>query len=483
MNAPSIRRALLLRCGIGTGVLLCVLSAGVYWLVRQSLYRELDESVTQTAALLANQVEYEDYAITFEWKEGFGTNRSLVENGLFQFWEENTSITTRSAALHSSDLPKFSGIGGEPLFRSISLSDGRRVRALGVRIHPFVLPDEVANMQAKGNVVDPKTMPFTLVVARDAEPISHTLDRLRWVLAAGALLTLGLGFIIIQRIVSVSLRPIDELTAQMKKRAEHQLDSALIVPGELPVELTGLARSFDSLLSRVAATRQRERDFIRHAAHELRTPIAGLRATTDLALSQPRDAAAYVTHLVTCQKSAIDLGELVKRLSALSRIGQENSPPARETFDTGALLTDCLAPFLPLFAERGIAVEMDLSAKPLVVSGDITLTRIIFNNLFENAVCYAASGTKVRVHGGESGGPVEIRIANPAEDLPPNLDRLFEPLFRKEMSRADAGVHLGIGLTLCLEAAAAMGATLRARRTDAGWIEFILKLDSGKLSV
>lgn len=477
MNAPSIRRALLLRCGIGTGVLLCLLSLGVYWLVRQSLFRELDESVTQTAALLANQVEYEDYAITFEWKEGFGTNRSLVENGLFQFWEENTSIITRSAALHSGDLPKFSGIGDEPLFRNILLPDGRRGRAIGLRIHSFVLPEEVANMHARGKVVDPKTMPFTLVVARDAEPIFHTLDRLRWVLAAGVLLTLGLGFIIIQRIVSVSLRPIDELTAQMKERAAHQLDAALIIPGELTVELTGLARSFDSLLSRVAATRQRERDFIRHAAHELRTPIAGLRATTDLALSQPRTAAAYVGHLAACHKVAIDLGELVKRLSALSRIGQENSPPTLETFDTGALLTDCLAPFLPLFVERSIAVETDLSAKPLVAIADVTLTRIIFNNLFENAVCYAASGGKVRIHTCKAGGKVEIRIANPAEDLPPNLERLFEPLFRKEMSRTDAGVHLGIGLTLCLEAASAMGAILRARRTKEGWIEFILKLD------
>ena len=152
MNAPSIRRTLLLACGVSTAALLCVLSAGVYLLVRQSLHRELDESVRQTAALLANQVEFEDYAISFEWKEGVGTNRSLVENGLFQFWEENTHVTTRSAALQSNDLPKFSGIGGEPLFRSFTLPDGRMGRAIGLRIHPFVLPDEIEKMiREKGN--------------------------------------------------------------------------------------------------------------------------------------------------------------------------------------------------------------------------------------------------------------------------------------------------------------------------------------------
>ena len=319
MSTTSIRRTLLLRCGIGTAGLLCLLSAGVYWLVRQSLYRELDESITATASLLANQVEYEDYAITFEWKEGVGTNRALVESSLFQFWEENTNITTRSPALHSSDLPKFSGISVEPLFRSIFLPDGRRARAVGLRIYPFILPLEMEKMKARGNVVNPKTLPFTLVVARDAEPVFHTLDRLRWVLATGSLLTLGLGFIMIQRIVSVTLRPIDELAAQMKERTEHQLDSALVIPDRMPVELSGLANSFDALLSRVATIRERERNFIRHAAHELRTPIAGLRATTELALSKPRTAEEFREHLTVCHNTATELGELIKRLSALAR--------------------------------------------------------------------------------------------------------------------------------------------------------------------
>ena len=281
-----------------------------------------------------------------------------------------TQGTTRSAALHSSDLPKFSGIGGEPLFRSISLPDGRRGRAIGLRIYPFVLPDEIETMKALGNVVDPKTMPFTLVVARDAEPIYHTLDRLRWVLSAGALLTLGLGFVIIQRIVSVSLRPIDELTVQMKDRAEHPLDSALIVPGKMPVELTGLARSFDSLLSRVAAIRQRERDFIRHAAHELRTPIAGLRATTELALSQSRTNGEYRDHLNTCQSTATEMGELVKRLSALARIGQGGEAAKLESLDLAGQLSHCVETFRGLFEERSLALSISSPAERILVRGD-----------------------------------------------------------------------------------------------------------------
>lgn len=476
MNAPSIRRTLLLACGISNAALLCLLSAGVYWLVRQGLYRELDDSIRQTAALLANQVEFEDYTISFEWKEGVGTNRSLVENGLFQFWEENTDVTTRSAALQSSDLPKFSGVGDEPLFRSISLADGRRARAIGLRIHPFVLADEIENMKAQGNVVDPKTMPFTLVVARDAEPVFQTLDGLRWVLFGGAMVTLGLGFMIIQRIVNVSLRPIGELTAQMKDRSKYQLDSALMVPGEMPVELTGLAHSFDSLLARVAAIRQRERDFIRHAAHELRTPIAGLRATTELALSRSRTNEEYHTHLTICQSTATEMAELVKRLSALARIGKSGEVGTLETLDLAGQLSQCVETFRGLFEDRALALSIRSPAEKILVLGDPALAKIIFNNLIDNALSYTPAGGAVRVEIGETATHAELRIANPTEKPPENPSQWFEPLFRSDPSRHDSGAHLGIGLSLSLEAANAMGWSLVARVTAEGWIEMVLRV-------
>lgn len=476
MKPPSIRSVLLVRCGIGAGVLLCFLSAAVYLLVRHSLYRELDKSISQTAAMLADQVEYEDDAISFEWKEGIGTSHALPADGLFQFWDDRSGFTTRSPGLRSRDLPRFSGLDGQPLLRNILLPDGSRGRAIGLRVYPFVLPEELALMKARGSFVDMKSMPHTLVVARSAEPLHHTLKSMEQILACGALLTLGLGFVMIDRAVRLSLRPIDDLAAQMNERTGHQLDAPLAVPRNLPSELSALAKNFDSLLARLAANRQRERDFIRHAAHELRTPVAGLRATTDLALSLPRDAAAYAAHLATCQKTAIDLGELVNRLSALSRIDQTAFPPVLEPVDTKATLLSCMERFAQLFKERGLEVSLDLSDEPLVASGDITLLRIIFDNLLENAVCYARPASEVRVHGAIVGGRVEIRISNLTVGPPGNPDRLFEPLFRKESSRNDAGTHLGIGLTLALSAATSMGASLSGRMITEERIEFVLSV-------
>ncbi len=476
MNPPSIRQRLLLRCGLATGLLLFLLSTGVYLIVRQSLYRELDESIQQTAALLANQVELEGGEINYEWQEGLGTNQAIASDDLFQFWNEKTGVTTRSPDLYHGDLLKFTGEDGRPALRNIRLPGGHRARAVGTRIYPFVLPAEMAAMKERNQVIDPRTLSHILVVARDSEPVHRTLEHLRLILACGAVLMLGIGFMVIERVVRRALRPIDELAEQVHARAEHQLDVALDVPGELPSELAGLAKNFDTLLWRVAAIRQRERDFIRHAAHELRTPIAGLRATTDLALSQPREAAAYAYHLATCQKTAIELGELVKRLSALSRIGQGNSPPVLEAVDLGGLTGECLQAFAGVFEERGLKVKKDFGADPLVAKADRALARIILNNLLDNAASYASEGSEVVIEGSKHAQVVEIRVSNICDDTPGDLNRLFEPLFRKETSRTDSGAHLGIGLTLSLEAAKSMSAGLKSRMAEEKRIEFALTL-------
>ncbi|WP_367870179.1 sensor histidine kinase [Luteolibacter sp. Populi] len=472
---PSIRRSLLLRCGFGVGGLLCLLSAAIYLLVESSLYGELDDSIKQTAAILSNQVELENDTITYEWQEGLGTNRALVEGALFQFWNDSTGATTRSPALHWRDLPLFHGVGGAPLLRNIRLSDGHHARAVGLRIYPFVLPEEVAAMKARGNPIDPATLPQTLVVARDAEPVHHALERLRWMLIVGSLLTLGLGFLLVERAVRVSLRPIHELATDVQERAGHRLDEPLALPEDLPGELRGLATHFNLLLSRVAAIRQRERDFIRHAAHELRTPIAGLRATTDLALSQERDAVAYAGHLAACQKSALELGELVKRLSALARIGQPASPAALEILDVTVLVRECWKSFAVTARERGLILADECGPDPVFVMVDLALLRIVFNNLFDNAVSYAAAPGIVRVSTRKVGGEVEVAIANPTLEPITDTSRLFEPLFRRESSRHDAGSHLGIGLTLSLDAARAMGGSLRAGQAGDG-IELLVAL-------
>jgi len=475
---PSIRRTLLIRCGIGIGLLFAALSVSIYFMVRHGLYEELDQSIAETASILANQMEYEHDGIIFEWEEGLGTNSEITDQALFQYWNERTGLTTRSPALGEDDLPKFSGPDGRLDLENISIP-GRleHARAIGLVIYPYLLPEENLAMMQAGKNFNPKDYPHTLVVARDLTPVLSVLANLAAILSIGTLLTFIGGFLIIHKAIRSSLKSIDELTEHVLTRSENQLDTAMILPGALPSELAPLAASFDSLLSRVAVIRSRERDFIRHASHELRTPIASLSATTELALSKERESAEYRRHLENCAKTASDLNALVQRLSALSRIGGREDAPNIELVSVYKILSACVPSFTWRAEEASIKIITPIGEDSLIALADAVLLRLVFNNLLDNAISYATSHSTVSIEIKRSRNRIETTVTNACEDLPENLDRFFEPLFRRDASRTETeNSHLGIGLTLSREAAAAMDGSLTATRVEQGRICFILSL-------
>jgi len=475
MSHPSIRRNLLVRCSVGVGVLLCILSVVAYLVVRHGLYRELDQSLEQSAALLANEVEIENGTVTYEWQEGLGTNTELTNAGLFQYWDEKSGEATRSPMLDGADLPRFYGINGVPLLTNIVLPNGNRARAIGLRIHPYILPAERERLRLLGAEVDPTSQTQVLVVARDSLRIDAVLDNLSLILAAGGALALILGCYLIDRVVRVSLRPIAELASQVSDRTGQQV-YPLEVSAALPEELTGLTSDLNLLLARISATRDRERDFIRHAAHELRTPIAGLRAAAELALSRPRNAPAYVEHLEICRKSAVQLSDLVQRLTALARYDQPGLVTVPEFFDLSELLDECLRSFAATFSRHCLTVRTTGFQPALYVTADPTLVRIIVINLLENAAAYAPASSEVSVRCESVAGQIHMGICNDLVGPTPEVERLFEPLFRQDQSRSDADAHLGIGLTLSRDAASCMGARLEAHLPEPGRIEFVLSL-------
>lgn len=113
------------------------------------------------------------------------------------------------------------------------------------------------------------------------------------------------------------------------------------MPEELPSELSGLAQNIGLLLNRVAVTRRREQDFIRHA--EL---------------------------LETGRKTSLKLGKLVKRLSGLARIGQSVSFVTQEPLGPDTLLDECIEPFCPAFEKQGLNIlRMRLKASQLAFGG------------------------------------------------------------------------------------------------------------------
>ncbi|MDP4625035.1 MAG: ATP-binding protein, partial [Akkermansiaceae bacterium] len=221
----------------------------------------------------------------------------------------------------------------------------------------------------------------------------------------------------------------------------------------------------------------REKDFIRHASHELRTPIAALGATTELALSRPREAAEYIRHLESCAKTSAELSTLVNSLTALARIGGNNTPPQLVALSFSEILDETLAKFTKPIAANNITIETTGSAPTAL--GDPAMTGIILSNLLDNAISYSAPGSTISINLSAHPDHAEISFTNPSTDLPEDLERLFEPLFRRDSART-SNTHLGIGLTLSREAASAMSGTLTATCPGNGLVCFCLCLPAFK---
>src|SRR3954452_7208907 len=98
-----------------------------------------------------------------------------------------------------------------------------------------------------------------------------------------ALIVLAFAFVAIRSAIEGALRPVAEMTAYAEDWGAHELDRRFGL-GPPRDELTGLAATLDGLLGRIAGSRRHEQRFASEVAHELRTPIAGLRARAELAL-------------------------------------------------------------------------------------------------------------------------------------------------------------------------------------------------------
>ncbi|EYB67097.1 sensor signal transduction histidine kinase [Deinococcus phoenicis] len=291
--------------------------------------------------------------------------------------------------------------------------------------------------------------------ARALGEAQAAFGRALWLLVPLALgLALGLGWTVAGRLLS----PVRTLEGAARAvGAGGELRRPLPGAGEGD-ELARLALTLQETFTRLADARDREQDFLRAAAHDLRSPLTALTARVDAALARDRDAARYRAELR-------EIGTDIARLSGLANhlllLARDPSALAREEVPLRALAADAVDRARELVPEA----DVDLIApQPVMVAGDRVLLGQAIWNLTANAVLHAPGATvTVSVTDDEAGGAaVTVRDDGPGVDAEV-LARLGEAFYRPDVSRAasgpGAGGH-GLGLALVRRAAALHGGTL-----------------------
>ncbi len=358
----------------------------------------------------------------------------------FEVWDSRGAVIERSVALKGDDLPFRFGSLEEPSVFDLPLPDGRHGRAAGIEVP---VDAEAGGDGATGARA-------VVVVAQGREELDQTLRILdRTVLVPGLFATLiavALTWVACRR----SLAPLARIAAKVAAIDASRLNARISEPG-LPRELAPIAGRVDDLLERLESSFERERRMNSSLAHELRTPIAELRAAAEIAKRWPDDPGLARAAVEVSAEVSLRMGTFVSALLKLARVEDGHAEldpqtvPLRLTID--AIWRASAADAAP----REIGFSNEVAADVSVVC-DRELLGIVLGNLLSNAARHADRATTVACRAERSDGSVHCAIENAASGLD---QRDLVPTTTQDVAR-----RAGIGLSLARRAALLLSAPL-----------------------
>ncbi len=285
-------------------------------------------------------------------------------------------------------------------------------------------------------------------------------DRLRVRVAGIAGLTFASLIVGGWFIIGIGLSPLRKLTVAVAQVSER--DFRLVMDKhDLSVELLPIHDKLTQSLDALRIAFEREKEAIADISHELRTPVAGLMATLDVALRRPRTAEQYQKTLEECRAITKQLAHLVERVMTLAYIDSDKSQVTRTDADAAELAEGCAAVIRPLSESQNVTFRTEIET-PTTVATDPDKLREVMINLLHNAVEYNRPGGEIelRVRPAKGGGAI-VEVADTGIGMTPEVQaKIFERFFRADPARTHTGVHAGLGLAIVKEYVNRLGGTI-----------------------
>lgn len=257
-----------------------------------------------------------------------------------------------------------------------------------------------------------------------------------------------------------TLRPLHEASAAAARLGPRHMDERLQTRG-MPTELVPMIEAFNQALDRLERGYRVQQDFLASAAHELKTPLALIRAQVELDGHADRPALLR------------DIDFMARQVQQLLQLAEVSEPRnyVFEPVDVDSVAGEVTGYLGRLAERRAVRLELDLAAPtgPLQLQADRSALFILLKNLVENALQHTPAGAAVRVRADAEGLCVQDEGSGIADE---HFPKLFTRFWRGPQRR-DEGA--GLGLAICQEIAAAHGWALSARNNDERGAEFQLR--------
>ncbi|MEA2617227.1 MAG: two-component system, OmpR family, sensor kinase [Chloroflexota bacterium] len=256
-----------------------------------------------------------------------------------------------------------------------------------------------------------------------------------------------------------ALKPVRVIAGAARDISEHDLNRriALDLPSD---ELGELAGTFNAMLARLEsgfATLQR---FTADAAHELRAPLAMIRAELEVSLGRARTADEYRATQRLVLSEVERMSRLADQLLLLARADAGSLAPRFERLDLSDLLEETVDRWRVLAGSRGVRLALD-PPPPGSLWADRELLRRLIDNLLDNAVRHSPAGEDVTLTAAREDGCWRLEVADAGPGVDASIrDRLFQRFARADPARGRDTGGAGLGLALCAVIADLHGGSL-----------------------
>lgn len=297
------------------------------------------------------------------------------------------------------------------------------------------------------------------------ESVSTLIRGLSVAMPAATLLLAGLVWILVGRV----LRPVEQIRRQVAEISGSSLDRRVPEPATRD-EVARLAQTMNLMLGRLEASAARQQRFVADASHELRSPLARMRAELEVDMAQPDSA----DHSAT-QQSLLDetesLQRLVDDLLLLAKSDGDGTLGRREAVD----LDDVVMREVSRMREAGgLAIDSSSVSAAQVVGDPTHLARVV-RNVLENARQHGGSSVTVSLV--ERDGQAVLTVADDGAGIPEDLrERVFERFARADDARVRTGHSSGLGLAISREIVTSMGGSITLDPDHHPGASFVVRL-------
>lgn len=357
-------------------------------------------------------------------------------------------------------------VDATPQLRSrVLLSATELQRALGAtsffdKRHPAGLHESARLL---GTPVSAQDQRLVVLVGASLADRDVALSDLGALLLIGGPIALALAALAAYGLTGAALRPVDS----MRRRAALISGSE---PGQrLPLpraqdEVARLGHTLNEMLDRLEAALARERTFVSDASHELRAPLAILKAELELALRPGRRPEEVHDALRSAAEETDRLAQLAEDLLVIARFDQGRLPVRTTEISAAAVLEGVRERLERRARDHHITLVLEAQDHPMVLADPLRLEQAL-SNLAENALRHG--GATIRLGVESRGDLVELHVRDDGAGFPPEfLPRAFERFTRADPSRGGGGS--GLGLAIVQAIAEAHGGTCGARNLPGG---------------